>query len=68
MVSCRKYSGIWSWINDGRPFWIGDFNGDGKSDVYYSTILAMITGGLVAMTAISFNGLLQEIQLDLVMR
>ena len=35
---------------------------------YYSTILAMITGGLVAMTAISFNGLLQEIQRDLVMR
>ena len=37
------------------------------SQMYYSTILAMITGGLVAMTAISFNGLLQEIQRDLVM-
>src|SRR6478736_2404872 len=22
-------------INDGRPFWIGDFNGDGKADVLF---------------------------------
>ena len=22
-------------INDGRPFWIGDFTGDGKADVLF---------------------------------
>jgi hypothetical protein len=22
-------------INDGRPFWIGDFNGDGRDDVLF---------------------------------
>jgi hypothetical protein len=28
-------SGFGHGINDGRPFWIGDFNGDGKSDVLF---------------------------------
>ena len=30
-----QHAGFGHAINDGRPFWIGDFNGDGRADVLF---------------------------------